>query len=625
MKAESQSLKRIFQGAVRFTVPLYQRPYVWRHDPDDPENDRLGPFWDDVKQTVDRVVEHERLLRQAGDPDKLAPMTPHFFGAVVIDEPEKISGGVVAHEVIDGQQRLTTAQILIAAAARTCDSTGRPRHASRLRRLWVQDDDVDVAGADRLKLRPTRNDRPAFVSVMDPLHDARPATDRVSAAYAYFLARLTDWVAELPAGREEEYVDALRDTVYEHLLFVVIELQPGDNPQGIFESLNAQGERLLAIDLVKNQVFRRARRSGIDLDRLDTEKWSARFGDEWWRTDVKQGRYRRPRAELFLMHWLTEQTEAEVSATGLYIEFVRLFGHDRVPLDAVERFVTDLVADAATYQQFDQLDSGSRERLFFARREVLDIGVVFPVALRLWRCRENGVIGSERLVDGLRALESWLVRRMTLRLTTQNYNRVMLDLVRHMGTTGDPVARMVEHLGSFDEGTPTGWWPTDAAFRNQLVREPLYNWVSQARVRLLLEAAEARLHTPKTESMSLAPRLTIEHVIPQKWPRSWPLDDPDDADAVDRRNNSLHRLGNLTLVTKSLNPALSNDPWASKRSELARHSALRLNAQLVHDHLDKFDENAIDERSEQLADLLIAEWPGPTSWLDPAAPATGRP
>lgn len=68
-------------------------------------------------------------------------------------------------------------------------------------------------------------------------------------------------------------------------------------------------------------------------------------------------------------------------------------------------------------------------------------------------------------------------------------------------------------------------WPTDAAFRAQLVHKPLYNWIPQARVRLLLEAAEARLHRSKTESMPVAPRLTIEHVIPQKWPRSWPLDD----------------------------------------------------------------------------------------------------
>ncbi len=611
MKAESQSPKRVFQGAMRYTVPLYQRPYVWRHVPNDPEDDRLGPFWEDVKQTVDRLVEHEQLLAAAGDPDKIAPMTPHFFGAVVIDQPEKVGGGVVAHEVIDGQQRLTTAQLLIAAAARICQETGHPMHASRLQKLCMQDEDVDVSGEQRFKLRPSRYDREAFSAVMGSNGLGADGHDRVSAAYRYFAAQLSQWVGGLPAGEEDEYFDALRDTIYEHLLFVIIELQPGDNPQGIFESLNAQGERLLAIDLTKNQVFRRARRAELDLEHLDTEVWSARFGDEWWRTDVKQGRYRRPRAELFLMHWLTERTEAEVSATGLFVEFSRLFGADRVDLSQVKDFVDAFVADAGTYRQFELLDSGSRERLFFARRELLDIGVVYPVALRLWRTRDEGAIDSDGMIAGLRALESWLVRRMTLRLTAQNYNRVMLEVLKAMATATDPVTGMVEHLRSYAEETPTGWWPTDERFRAHLIGHPLYGTISQARVRMLLEAAEARLHTRKTEKVPLPGKLSIEHVIPQTWKETWPIRDPADEQTLDRRVSSIHRLGNLTLVTSSLNPALSNDPWTEKRAALAQHSALRLNARLVHDHPKDFNEDVIDARSEALADLLVAEWPGP--------------
>lgn len=611
MKAESQSLKRVFQGAMRYTVPLYQRPFVWRHVEDDPENDRLGPFWEDVKQTVDRLVEHEQLLEKAGDPDKLAPMTPHFFGAVVIDEPERVEGGVVAHEVIDGQQRLTTAQLLVAAAARTCESSDRLKHASRLRKLWLQDEDVDVSGDQRFKLRPTRYDRKAFAGVLDPETPVIDGKDRVSAAYSYFAKQLAIWMTELPAGEEDECFNALRDTIYEHLLFVVIELQPGDNAQGIFESLNAQGERLLAIDLVKNHAFRRARRADLDLEQLDTEVWSARFGDEWWRTDVKQGRYRRPRAELFLMHWLTERTGAEVSATGLFVEFSRLFAADRVGLPEVKGFIDRFIADAGTYRGFESLEAGSRERLFFARREVLDIGVIYPVALRLWLALRDQVIDRDRLVAGLRALESWLVRRMTMRLTAQNYNRVMLEVLNAMSAVDDPVAGMIGHLRSYKDETPTGWWPTDDRFRAHLLEQPLYGSITQARVRLLLEAAEARLHTPKTEKVPIPAKLSIEHVIPQTWKDTWPLVNADDEEARARRDACIHRIGNLTLVTSSLNPALSNDPWAEKRGELAQHSALRLNARLVHDHPDVFDEALIDARGETLAALLIEEWPGP--------------
>lgn len=611
MKAESQSLKRIFQGSVRYEVPLYQRPYVWQHREDDPENDRLGPFWDDVKQTVDRLVDHRRLEQQAGDPTKVAPMTPHFFGAVVIGEPSTGKGGVVAQEVIDGQQRLTTSQLLLSAATAVCTTWDKPKHASRLRKLWTQDDDVDVDEEDVFKLRPTRHDRDVFTETMRSNDHQTGPHALVWKAREFFERSLKEWASELPADRVDEYFDALRDTLYEQLLFVVIELQPGDNPQGIFESLNAQGERLLAIDLVKNHVFRSAKTFGLDLDKLDREVWQATFGEPWWRENTKQGRYLRPRAELFLMHWLTEKTNSEISATGLFVEFSRLFGTHAATPDGVKAFIDDLVSDAGIYRSFHALEEGTRERLFFSRREVLDIGVIYPVALRLWRSVQQGKISRNRLHDALTALESWLVRRMTLRLTTKNYNRIMLELLKATDGAADPVGSIIGHLKSFDEETTSGWWPTDEAFQNHLLTRDLYKWLPQARVRMLLKAVEAGLFSSKTEKLTLPSRLSIEHIIPQTWKNTWPLSTPASPEAEDNRKNHLHRIGNLTLVTSSLNPALGNDPWESKRKELSKHSALRLNAHLVSDHPSVFDESTIDERSSSMAELLIKEWPGP--------------
>lgn len=596
---------------MRYEVPLYQRPYVWQHREDDPENDRLGPFWDDVKQTVDRLVDHRRLEQQAGDPTKVAPMTPHFFGAVVIGEPSTGKGGVVAQEVIDGQQRLTTSQLLLSAATAVCAMWDKPKHASRLRKLWTQDDDVDVDEDEVFKLRPTRHDRDVFTETMQSNDRQAGSQALVWKARGFFERSLHSWASELPAARIDEYFDALRDTLYEQLLFVVIELQPGDNPQGIFESLNAQGERLLAIDLVKNHVFRSAKAFGLDLDKLDREIWQATFGEPWWRESTKQGRYLRPRAELFLMHWLTEKTNSEISATGLFVEFSRLFGTRADTPDSLKAFIDDLVSDAGIYRSFHALEEGTRERLFFSRREVLDIGVIYPVALRLWRSVQQGKISRNRFHDALTALESWLVRRMTLRLTTKNYNRIMLELLKATDGAADPVGSIIGHLKSFDEETTSGWWPTDEAFKNHLLTRDLYRWLPQARVRMLLKAVEARLFSSKTEKLTLPSRLSIEHIIPQTWKNTWPLPTPVSPEAEDRRKNHLHRIGNLTLVTSSLNPALGNDPWESKRKELSKHSALRLNAHLVSEHPSGFDESTIDERSSSMAELLIKEWPGP--------------
>ncbi len=97
---------------------------------------------------------------------------------------------------------------------------------------------------------------------------------------------------------------------------------------------------------------------------------------------------------------------------------------------------------------------------------------------------------------------------MTMRLTTKSYNRVVLELLRAMSaSSSDPVAGLISHLRSFAEDTPTGWWPTDEKFRAHLVSSPLYGTITQARVRMLLEAVEARLQTPKTENVPLPAKL----------------------------------------------------------------------------------------------------------------------
>ncbi len=128
---------------------------------------------------------------------------------------------------------------------------------------------------------------------------------------------------------------------------------------------------------------------------------------------------------------------------------------------------------------------------------------------------------------------------------------------------------------------------------------------------MLLKTVESGLFSSKTEKLTLPSKLTIEHIIPQSWSNTWPLPTPASPEAEDSRKAHIHRLGNLTLVTSSLNPALGNDPWKSKREELAKHSALRLNAHLVSEYPRTFDESTIDERSSFMAALLIQEWPGP--------------
>ena len=132
---------------------------------------------------------------------------------------------------------------------------------------------------------------------------------------------------------------------------------------------------------------------------------------------------------------------------------------------------------------------------------------------------------------------------------------------------------------------------------------------------MILGAIDRKLATarPKSEPVNVDyEKLHIEHLLPQSWREHWPLSDQNPAAAqlaAEKRDHVLHRIGNLTLLTGVLNPALSNGPWESKRSEIARHSKLHLNSDFLYDIT--WDETAIASRGRHLAEVAVTIWPAP--------------
>lgn len=222
--------------------------------------------------------------------------------------------------------------------------------------------------------------------------------------------------------------EAVRVVLTGLLQVVSINLEPGDNPQVIFETLNARGTPLLAMDLVKNAVFYRAQRAGADVDHLNASVWEPELGQEYWRQSIRQGRLNRPRAELFLMHWLAMKLGRMVPATELFSQF-RSHILDAPVAPEMSALIRELCSDAAVMRGFDDQRVGSVEERFFRHLDALDTTTVLPVALLLYRTME---LTAEQRRLGLRALESWLVRRMLCGYTAANYNRLIADVLKQI-------------------------------------------------------------------------------------------------------------------------------------------------------------------------------------------------
>ena len=103
-------------------------------------------------------------------------------------------------------------------------------------------------------------------------------------------------------------------------MVVVIDLQKDDDPQVIFETLNARGEPLLPADLLRNYIFFRANRDGLDTEAVYKKYWS-RFDEEFWREQVSQGRLFRPRGDLFMQRFLSSRQGQDIPIKHLYVEY----------------------------------------------------------------------------------------------------------------------------------------------------------------------------------------------------------------------------------------------------------------------------------------------------------------
>jgi Protein of unknown function DUF262/Protein of unknown function (DUF1524) len=580
MDAHKETLSKILSMPTRLVAPLFQRPYVWN------KNDNWEPLWMAFLEVLDRRLSQSKTR-------------PYFMGAIVLDKIKGQTGSVPCREIIDGQQRMTTLQIMLEAGRKVFGDSGFEYQSNQLRKL-IRNDIDEEAGPDseeQFKVWPTNVDREPFRKVMT----GKSAVGLMSEAFIYFEGCIKEWLNVEQSGAKDR-ASAFVRAVNEDLLFVAIDLTDDDDDgQLIFETLNALGTPLLPSDLVKNLLFRSAASEGLDTDRLYAEYWKPFEEDSaYWRGKVSVGRRDRIRLDLFLQYYLTYHLGKEPNLSHQFRDYrdalrQKTFGN-------LEEAIKDFATLAQVYRQFDTARDGALGQLRHVL-STLDLSVPTPLVLGILA----NVPDQNEIDKMLAIIESYLIRRFLCCLANKRYNQIFASAV---STLRKHDQWNSTSLREFFLSLPadSNEWPKNTDVIWRVCNRHSYGDIKGTGIAYVLARVEQSLRTNKSEgSWSYRTPLTIEHLMPQKWETFWPLEIPEDEDAKRKRHELKNQMGNLTIVTKSLNSSISNGPWEDKRKHLNEYSVLRMNSELAS--RQTWTEQDISNRSRSLGERFCELWP----------------
>ena len=602
MKADRRTLEQVFVPTVQLVAPIYQRPYVWK------EETNWVPLWESIKD-----VAEDKLAGRQG--------SSSFLGAIVVGQPD---GAMAWHkkQIIDGQQRLTTLQILFAVLRDICQAANLSSFMQAFAMFTENNIPCCDNEEDRFKVWPTNmnGDQEHFRRTMKAGSKERLLADykaskedtelshRIPSAYLFFHRIVSEWLGDSTASEFQPRMKVLDDALRRDVPLVAIDLEEKDDPQVIFESLNALGTPLLPADLVKNYLLHRAKHGQEDPAKLYKKYWE-HFADNeaFWRKETRQGRLNRPRIDIFLQHYLTMMTGQEVGSSHLFTAFRRFTENGE--FQKVEEHFRLLHDYGQIFESWANFTEESPEGLFFYRLEQLDTTTVYPLLLEVF----STLAGKDKrpeLLGILRDLESYLVRRTVIGLTPKDYNHLFLDLLNILKIKGFTAANACQFLHEQDKDTRR--WPTDEEFDEAWKSRQVYHTVVRKRLRMILEAIELSAHSDWSEAkIKIGQNLTIEHLMPVGWRDHWPLEagEPDEEAAREERDGIIHTIGNLTILTTKLNSSLSNGPWKNKLAAILEHAVLKINLELKD--RTKWNEDAIRERTDLLLSRAKKIWSRP--------------
>lgn len=562
MKATETRLFKFLQKSSQFIIPIYQRQYSWTHL-------QCEQLWKDIVN--------------AGSTD----LEAHFIGSVVYVEKGLYSHSDVPQLlVIDGQQRLTSTTILIAALTREIqrrtdegnELVVEGTNAKKLKKYYLCNDAED--GDLFYKLVLTKADNQALRDVVDGKDiTVEDSPLRVIQNYALFEQKLKSASAEL---LQQVYLGLQK------LIIVDIALdREKDNPQLIFESLNSTGLDLSQADLIRNFV----------LMGLEPKVQNSLYQDHWYpmEQDFGHGEYSWLFNQ-FVRDYLTVKTGKPPRINDVYEAFKKYTG-------SINSTIPEIVADVHTHAKFyvafvRELEKEPKLLEAFRDINAYKVDVAYPLILELYHDYHYGILTTDEFEQCVRLIESYVFRRYICDIPTNSLNKTFAGFSKEIKKD-----RYLESFkAEFLKLSSYRRFPSDTEFKRCLATKDMYNIRSKA-------YWLRRLENYGRKERVIVEDYTIEHIMPQNSNLSdaWKADLG--AEWLRVQETYLHTIGNLTLT--GYNSELSDKSFIEKRDMEGgfAHSPLKLNQGLGS--LERWDEEQIKNRAQALAEKMSEVWSFP--------------
>ena len=602
-KVNSTTINLLFSKASKliFKVPRYQREYTWGKS-----------NWENL---FDDIAESDH---------------GYFLGSIiVIDKGYDPNSEHTEWELIDGQQRLTTLSLLLAAvysqleknrAEAECDEEDVEEALKDLEQSLIAKSGTRVVPQVQGQ---NFNDYRYVMSeyVSGKIKQQRPnraGNRRICKAFGYFESRLEGLIESSGDGDHANAYAALDDFKEKVLNAVLVYIQVTTTAEAytLFETLNNRGKALSALDLIKNTLL-------ANIENATGEELDAYF-EEWQRLlsllgeDYKtQERFFRQAYNAFRREanapFATESSRYPLGSVATRSNLLSIY-EKQIKRDALGTLEW-LLANAEEYSKITLVNTdGLNQPLEDSLRALSRIqgAPSYVLVLRLMRQSEKLKISEQHLVDINGLLVKFFVRRnLTDTPPTRDLTRLFISIIEGIEDgklTGDALCSYIkERLVSISAD--------DARFL-EMLKGPIYDSNSDATRFILASLAEpsvtkemAGLWDKNTSGTYV---WTIEHVLPQgkNIPDDWVkmIADGDRNLASEIQKAHVHELGNLTLT--GYNQSLSNLSFEKKKNRKDKAgnnvgylNGLNINADIAE--RDEWTQEAIVQRTEKLAAEVV--------------------